>query len=269
MKLLVMGAGYVGMALLNQMHKKPYEIVVTTTQKDRIQALKKLGHEVFCLESNTESEFQEMLRSCQGMVILVAPKDPNTYIDTYLHTAKRIASALVGITSPFYLLYTSSTSVYEGHSGWVSEPMDLHPESTNAKILLETERIYLNCGVNACILRLGGIYGPQRELIDRAIRFSGQVLPGTGNEPTNHVHLDDIVTAILLCIDHAFTGLYNLVNDDHTTRKELYSSLCQSLSIPSPIWNLELLQSRQGGYKVSNQKIKNSGFIFKYPLLKL
>jgi nucleoside-diphosphate-sugar epimerase len=270
MKLIVMGAGYVGMALLKDFQNQSFEIAITTTQKEKVETLKSYGTDVLLLDSKQDANLKNLINTSDGIIILVAPGNSQNYEETYLHTSKRICSLLKDRKTPFYLLYTSSTFVCEGqHDKWVTEEMDLNPPSENAKILLETEHHYLNCGVESCILRLGGIYGPQRELIDRALRFSGLELPGSGDESTNHIHLDDIVDGIKFCLCHRLTGVYQLVNDDHRTRKQLYSELCESVQIPLPFWKDNHSQSRRGGYRVSNQKIKGAGFVFKYPLLQI
>ena len=256
-----MGAGYVGMALLTSFEKKSYEVCITTTQKERVEMLKLYGQQVLLLNSADDQNLKETLETCDGIIILIAPKNSQSYEETYLHTAKRIVSALGERLTPFYILYISSTSVYEGTEGeWVFEDSPLHPYSENAKILLQTERCYLNAGVDTCILRLGGIYGPKRDLLDRARRFSGTQMSGTGLEPTNHIHLSDIINAINFCLTSSLLGIYNLVSDSHPTRKGLYSSLCFSLGLPIPIWNDT--ESKIKSYKVSNQKIKESGFTF-------
>lgn len=268
MKLLVMGAGYVGLNLLKSLQNQPHELFITTTHQDKVPLLKTYGEDVLLLQQDQNDELDAWIDACDGMVVLVAPKSTQSYESAYLHTAKRISAALKERTKPFFLLYTSSTSVCEGVAEeWVTEEMHLSPPSGNGQILLETERLYLNCGADVCILRLGGIYGPYRELIDRARNFSGRELPGTGEEPTNHIHVDDIVGAIIFCIDRRLTGLYQLVNDDHPTRKELYTSLCRSLGLPPPLWNADSLTLRKKGYKVSNKKIRKAGYSFLHPHL--
>lgn len=263
MKLLIMGAGYVGIALLHYLQSQPHEIFITTTHKERIRELSAYGQPVLL---HPDKDFKEFINPCDAMIVLVAAKNSQSYKETYLHTAQRISLALEGRQKPFYLLYTSSTSVCEGvQSEWVTEDMALCPKSENAKILLETEQEYLRCRASTCILRLGGIYGPKRQLIDHARHFSGKELPGNANAPVNRIHLEDIVAGIAFCLKHSLIGVYQLVNDDHMTRKELYSSLCQLADIPCPIWTSERPQYRENGYKVSNQKIKQAGFIFTHP----
>jgi len=162
MKLIVMGAGYVGMALLSHLQESLHEIFITTTQEDRVAVLQSYGQQVLVLQPTETNDLKELIDSCDGIIVLVAPKNSKNYEETYLNTAKRITSALKDRKTPFYILYTSSTSVCEGiQNEWVTEDVILNPKSENAKILLETERRYLNCGVSTCILRLGGIYGPK------------------------------------------------------------------------------------------------------------
>ena len=282
MKLLVMGAGYVGMALLTSLQNQFHEIYITTTDVERVDALSLYGGHVLLLNPHDDKDLHDCIRKCDGMVILVAPKNShNNYEETYLNTANRVSLALRDRQTPFYIVYTSSTSVCEhalmvqNHEvigdlknptdEWVTEEQQLCPQSEKAKILLASEHIYLACRASVCILRLGGIYGPKRELSDRARRFSGKEIPGTGDEPTNHIHLEDIIEAIQFCIKHSLKGVYHLVNDDHRTRKEIYSILCKQMNIPVPLWNPDLPQERKGGYRVSNQKIKDAGFTFKHP----
>lgn len=263
MKLIVMGAGYVGMALLRYLQKGPDEIYITTTSPERVEALQPYGKQVIVLDSKDNKNLEELIDACDGMIILVASKNAHSHEETYLNTAKRISGALKDRKKPFYIIYTSSTSVCDGAEGeWITEETPLNPQSEKAKILLESEHCYLESGMPACILRLGGIYGPGRELIDRARRFSGREFPGAGNETTNHIHLEDIVAAIDFCLKHALTGVHHLVNDDHRTRIELYSTICESLKLPPPLWNSNVPQSqkRGDGKKISNQKIKKAGF---------
>lgn len=265
MKLVVMGAGYVGHRLLETLKNSPFEVYVTTTHPEKVNPLSLLSSRVLLLDKESDQMLLEWINQCDGLVVMVAPNVYSSYEETYLNTAKNISSMLKSreTKKPFQLIYTSSTSVCEGLTGWITEEMPLLPTSSNGKILLATEQCYLDCNASICILRLGGIYGPGRELIDRARRLSGKSIPGTGDEPTNNIHVEDIIRGILFSLDKNLTGVYHLVNDDHTSRKELYGRLCGSLHIPPPVWDGKINKS----YLISNQKIKESGFSFQHPTL--
>ena len=264
-RLLIIGVGYVGMELLRQLREKSYEISLTTTCKERVEELKKYSKRVLLLQPQGKDELEQWIEESDVLIILVAPNDSKSYEETYLNTAKRVCAAIKDREKPLYLLYTSSTSVCEGAGdNPVTEMTTLNPSSENGKILLETEHVYLNSNANSCILRLGGIYGPKREWVDRARRFSGLMAQGNGDKPTNSIHLDDIVSAIVFCFENTLKGIYHLVNDDHRSRRDLYDILCSSLSLPGPLWSTGPFPSSERGYKVCNQKIKDAGFVFKH-----
>jgi nucleoside-diphosphate-sugar epimerase len=264
MKILVMGAGYVGMALLPHLHA--HEIYLTTTSENKLTHLKTYSQHVLLLNSDKQG-LKEMIEDCDAMVILIAPKNGMDYETTYLHTAKLVRSLLEKRKKPLYLLYTSSTSVYEAiEEEWATEDLVLKPQSSNAKILLEAEKEYLTHSTT-CILRLSGIYGPQREIIERAKRLSGRAI--SGNQPTNHIHLEDIIAAIIFCLEKRLTGIYNLANKDHPSRQSLYTSLCNALHIPPPNWELDELGNKKSAYKVASHKIEAAGFSFSHPHLNL
>lgn len=270
MKIFVLGAGYVGTALLPCLCTKGHEVHASTTKHEKIDGLKRHTEHIHVVKGTDRKLLKGIIDHCDAMVVLVAPKDHTKYEETYLHTAKIITSILEEKEEPFYLLYTSSTGVYEGAlTEWVDEESTLHPTRENSKILVETENTYQNCAndyVTTCILRLAGIYGPERELLHRALHFAGKELPGSGNTPTNHIHLTDIIAGIEFCLHQRLEGVYNLANDDHPTRNELYSDLCRMHDLQPPTWNPNLQHDRPGGYKVSNKKMKGEGFVFTHSL---
>lgn len=256
-----MGAGYVGMALLKHLQnasKQP--LWVTTTQADKASLLSQYAQHVLVLDPAQEGALETALGDCDGMIILVAPKNNQTYAETYLGAVKRVLHALKHRDRPFHIIYTSSTSVYEGVDAELAlEEVSVDPHAEQGKILVEAEKLVLS-QPGACVLRLGGIFGPGRELSKRARHFSGKEVPGTGKEPTNHIHVDDIVEAICFAFEHKLKGIYNLVNDDHPMRESLYADLCYSLGLAPPTWRPDLPSKK--GYKVSNHKIKQAGFAY-------
>lgn len=266
----VLGTGYLGKALLIEGLGPEYHFLASTTSPEKIPDLTPLAKKVFLLKSSDVCFLKNIIEDSDAMGIFIAPHKGTTYEETYLNTAKIISTILEKRTRPFYLIYTSSTAVYkEAQELIVTENTTVNPKDPKAKILLETENTYLhikNTNITTCILRLGGIYGPDRTLETRAKNLSGKDLPGNGLEPTNHIHLEDITRAISFCTQKRLKGIFNLVNDNHVSRKELYSNLCKSLHIEPPNWSEDLpTESGHGCAKiVSNQKIKNIGFTFKH-----
>lgn len=267
MKLLLMGVGYVGLALAKTLENSSHEIYIVTTSPHKIELFSTLAHKVFLLEHGSDESLKKALDEVDALVVMVAPGVNKSYEDTYLKTASRIQASLKERSKSLHLIYLSSTSVYEGqNTEWVDETTNLAPVSQNTKILAEAETIYLK-HPTTCILRLSGIYGPDRTLEARAKSLSGRLVKGTGNEVTNHIHLDDIVRGILFALEHRLKGVYNLTNESHPTRNELYGRLCEKLNLPPPLWDPSQPSERASSYKVANQKIKSYGFEFKHPNL--
>ena len=269
MNIFILGAGYVGRAFLSSAKSSSDHFIASTASVENISTLKSLANEVCLLKSSQRGELKKILDRSDAMVILIAASGSQSYEEAYLETAKAVSFALKERTLPFYLLYTSSAFVYQGQKErYVTEEKQLAPTHPRALTLLEAESIYLSSAneqVKVCILRLGGIYGPGRDLLERASGFSNKELAGSWDEPTNHIHVEDIARAMQFCMKKRLEGVYNLVNDAHPTRKELYSKLCQQLGILPPSWNREKVSEHGSGCMVSNQKIKDRGFTFHHP----
>lgn len=265
MRIFILGAGYVGTALMEHWREPTYWASTTTPEK--APSLELLAEKAFILK-NDQNLLREIVTQCEGMVICVAPSKEDDYERAYLQTALYVQEALQERSFPLYLLYTSSTSIYGEHQGnWVDETSLCLNQKPQGQILKKTEDIYLSLSsqyIKVCVLRLAGIYGPQRSIEKRALSFSGKPLLGHPHSPTNHVHLEDITGAISFCFDRRCEGVYNLANDDHRTRHELYSTICARNHVPLPLDEVDNSRSLSN-CKVSNQKIRRLNFSFKHP----
>jgi nucleoside-diphosphate-sugar epimerase len=252
MNICVIGCGYVGSRAAANWKEIEHVVTVTTRNPGRIAELEKFADHVIITDSpGTAIEGQDVI------LIAVAPGPEGDYKNTYLDTAKEI---LAVIKPRQKILYTGSTSVYGDHEGKVvDESTPLKPPNDKARVLAETEKELLK-HPNTCIFRLGEILGPERAIKERLKRVAGKELPGTGENPTNVIHVDDIVKALDFAIEKNLKGIYNLCNDEHIPRKKLYTDICEKEGIPLPVWNPSRKSVHGGSRIVSNRKIKNAGF---------
>jgi nucleoside-diphosphate-sugar epimerase len=167
------------------------------------------------------------------------------------------------------LIYTGSYAVYgDRKAAWVDEESAIAPANQNGQILAQTEQVLLSAAsddLKVCILRLGGIYGPGRELVKIFGRVAGTTRPGDGSDATNWIHLDDIVAAIEFARSKRLQGIYNLVDDAHLTSFELIDQVCEKHGLPKVIWDSSAASVRPYNARVSNQKIKNAGYQLIHP----
>ena len=246
MKLLLIGTGYVGFTLLQTWPDPTFTTLTTTPAK--LGPLAPYDPHLLTIKRNTD--LSPLLAQVDGVIITAAKKKDSTYEACYLDIAHAVKNSLKTREKPLYLLYTSSTA------------------AVNHPTLKETEEVYASIpNAHTCILRLGGIYGPNRTLLERAAMLSTKGLSGTGNEVTNHIHLDDLVGAIKYFTTKQITGRFTLVNDDHPTRMALYTALCNLQDLPPPQLIDQAPTRHLSNLAHPNEPIKERGYIFKHPHL--
>jgi nucleoside-diphosphate-sugar epimerase len=196
------------------------------------------------------------------LLLAMAADSLNNYETTYLNTAINVAKSCDSFTK--HILYTGSTSVYGDHQGSLVDESTLPlPTNMQAQILLKTEEMLLNIpSTNVCIYRLGEIIGPGRQIVDRLKNLKRKTLPGNGGAPCNLIELQEIVLALDFALKHQLKGIYNLCNDLHLSRRELYAQLCHEYDLPAVLWDPSLPKIHGGSKIASNQKIKLEGFTF-------
>ena len=254
MKSVIIGSGYVGMALAQLWQAE--DLTITTTRASRIEDLKRYGR-VCVVQGSDETKLQTLLRDAKRVVVCVAPRDGN-YEETYLNTARAVCNA---IPPDAHLLYTGSTSVYGDQKGeWVTEESSPSPLHESGVILSEAEKVYLKHS-HVTILRLAGIYGPERDLEKHAKRLEDS----TQNDSfCNWVHREDIIRAIDWSFSHNLKGIYNVCCSDHPKRSELYDPMIKSLGLAPVTWKEG--PSPFGNKRVSNAKLCKTGFFFNHEL---
>ncbi len=265
----IIGCGYVGSEVAHILHKRGEHVTATTRNPSRLNDLAKVAHKGVLIKGNSEAELAPLIASHETLVVSIGADSHTAYESAYLHTAQLFRHLAIEMDLPRRLIYTSSTSVYGDHHGrWVDEEADLLSTSEQGKILIEAERQYQSLaelGWHVCILRLAEVYGPGRELSKRIRDLKGQHLPGTGDTFTNMIHKTDCATAIDYAIRHHLEGIYNLADDEHPTRKELYDAIAKKFNLPAPRWDPQLTSMHPGNKRVSNHKIKAEGFTFRHP----
>lgn len=271
MNVTILGCGYVGKAVAQVWRSQHLKVTATTTTPSRVPELSAIAHRVEVLHGQDETALHHLLSHQDTLLLSLGAPNPDAYEETYNQTTKALAAVLPHLPTLTQIIYTSSYSVYGDRQGaWVTEETPAQPANRNGEILLEAENRLLALATEhrtVCIFRLGGIYGPGRELIKIFRRVAGTTRPGTGEDASNWIHRDDIVGAIEFARQHSLTGLYNLVHDTPWTSRELLDRLCEHHSLPKVSWNPDASSSRPYNAKVSNQKLKAAGYSFIHPNL--
>jgi len=166
---------------------------------------------------------------------------------------------------PARSLVVSSTAVFgEDSGGIVNEETDPRPTGFNGKVLLEMEQLAGRCTDKLVVVRISGIYGPGRERLIRLAASDGLEIQQDPPSFTNRIHRDDAAAALkhLLEIDNPH-ALYVATDDRPAPRFEVVNWLARVQGYASPRGLRD--ESTARGKRVSNQRLRDSGFKLSYP----
>jgi len=187
------------------------------------------------------------------------------YQSTYLEGLKHLLDVLGRRAPKARFLFVSSTAVYgSALSGEVNEDSPTTPTEFNGRIMLQTEQWLATHWPEHLILRLSGIYGPTRQMLINKLK-SGQVsVPASSDYWANRIHVDDAArAAIHLLLRPDLTGVYIGTDSTPLPLKELYSAIAQKIGAPTPKTGQP--SPMMGKKRLSNLKLIESGFIFRWP----
>jgi len=198
--------------------------------------------------------------------------DPDLYRDTYVGTAESLVAALDANPDLKQIVFTGSWSVYgnAGGADQVNEATPATPAGPFQQVYADTEAALFAVEteqLRVCVFRTGTIYGPDgtgfmpRGLIKQSLPLAGQKVPFDGDSPATIVHRDDVVQALQFALEHRLSGVYNLINDISETKEAYFAAILEEAGVEPVTW----LGKGTGPKSLSNQKIKDAGYVFLDP----
>ena len=236
-RVLIVGCGDVGMRVAAQMRNK-VRLLALTSQAARKELLR--AHGLTPLLGNLDHG--PSLRRLAGLatrVVHLAPPPSESWSDPRTQSLLR---ALRVRSQPLSAVYGSTSGVYGDCRGaWVAETQTVcagTPRAQRRTVAEAQIRFWgRSSGVRASILRIPGIYAPDREGgTPRARLLKGTaVLQQDDDVYTNHIHADDLARACCLALWRgAPQRVYN-VNDDSGLKMGDYFDLAADLyGLPRP-----------------------------------
>jgi nucleoside-diphosphate-sugar epimerase len=236
----IVGAGWLGCALADAL---PRPDVATTRSGRRPPALA-ADVEVHALDVAALPPVPPSIAAARAWVVGITPGRDQDRRALYVDGARALCTELPATLER--VVWISSTSALPDVDGDVDEDTSEWPTDARGRVQREAEAIVLeSCacrGVLAFVLRMGGLYGPGREL-ERIYRTrdenrSAGPLAGDGMTATNLVHRDDAIAAIVasLAAPAEAAGIIHVVDDDHCSRRAMFEAVARRLDRPPPEW---------------------------------
>jgi nucleoside-diphosphate-sugar epimerase len=214
-RVVVLGAGYAGLAILRRAREAGLRALGTTRDAQRATALTKDGLEVFC-GAVCDASF---LRA-QDHVVVTFP--PDGLSDAALAPMLRAVAAVT---------YLSTTGVYDDRRGVIDDATPLpDAPSTRATARLAAEEAYRNVG--ATVLRCPGIYGPDRGLHVRVVSGKHRI-PGDGTRFTSRIHVDDLAT-LALAAGAVHCETFVVGDEAPAPHGDVVRWICRAWGVPLP-----------------------------------
>jgi nucleoside-diphosphate-sugar epimerase len=170
------------------------------------------------------------------------------------------------------LVYVSSTAVYAAAGGaWVDESWPVAPATEAGRARAAAEAALEEARVPVIVLRVAGIHGPGRGLVDR-IRAGSYRVIGDGRAHVSRVHVDDVVSAIVAAGMGETTGAVNVADDDPAPIGEVADAVAAQLGMPAPprvpaaSVSPEIAGMLTADRRIANTRMKRElGVVLRYP----
>ena len=262
----LLGAGWLGEPLGEQLLTREYTVKAATTSTEKALRLANKGfesHQMLVQPDGIEGG-QTDFWVVDTLVLTLPPggrRNPEvatTYPAKIDQVIQRAQAA--GIHR---VLFTSSTGVYGNQEGWVNEDSPLVPNTASGKALVKVEgQLREAFGEGLTILRLAGLVGGSRQ---PGRWFAGRTqIPG-GEQYVNLVHRVDVINQCLAIIQHDYWGTtLNVCADQHPSKADFYPQAAAKAGLPAPSFIVDA--NAKPGKRVANDRSKEvPEFMYQYP----
>lgn len=222
----LVGAGYTGARLARTLVGLGAEVTIT---RRTAAAASDLAGELGVIGVRADLAEPATLHGIippDAIVVCLAPPGPDP--------AAEIRELLAAAASARRIVYVSSTGVYApGGGAAVDESWEIKPITTSGRARVAAEAALAHATVPWVTLRVAGIHGPGRGLVDR-IRAGTYRIIGDGRAHVSRIHVDDLVAAIIAAGMSSITGAVNVADDDPAPIGGVADAIATELGLPLP-----------------------------------
>ena len=236
-RLLIIGCGDVGLRVAQALPTR-VRVLALTSSANRTAELRARG--ITPLRGNLDDRSSlQRLAGLAHRVLHLAPPPGEGWHDPRTLALIRV---LRQGSAPSSLVYGSTSGVYGDCQGAIAtETRATNPDTPRARRRIDAESavrfLGRSAGVRSSILRIPGIYAPDRVGgTPRARLEKGTpVLRAEDDVYTNHIHADDLARACIAALWHGQPQRVYNVNDDTTLKMGDYFDLAADLyGLPHP-----------------------------------
>ena len=227
----IVGCGYTGRRLAERLLQSGARVRGFATQSDSLRRIAAAGAEARPLDLDAVMAPIDLAGDLVYYAVPPASQVGDPRLDRFL-------SGVLG--APKRLVYLSTTGIYGDRAGGrVDEDTPPDPLTERATRRLAAEnavRAWADLrGISWCVLRVAGIYGPDRLPLDRLRRQVPAIVAHEAG-PGNRIHVNDLVTA---CVAAGYAAvadrrIYNVTDGSDESTTEFLRRIACIAGLPPP-----------------------------------
>ncbi|MFP6767935.1 MAG: SDR family oxidoreductase [Planctomycetaceae bacterium] len=270
-RVLVLGCGYLGRRVAVAWHRRGDRVHAMTRSSSRAESFRRQGLEPVVGDVTDPASLVDL--PTVDVVLFAVGRDrertSQTMREVSLDGLRHVLDVMQGRCGRF--LFVSSTGVYGQSDGeWVDEESACDPARENGRVLVEAEsEVRDRLGNRASLLRLAGLYGPDRLISRRDTLRSTTPLAGDPRAWLNLIHVDDAAAAVIACGDRDDRERTWLACDDRPVRREeFFGKLAELFEAPPPTFDVTRAGSRIDGIgkRCCNRRLRRDlGLSLEFP----
>ncbi len=240
-KIGILGCGWLGKALAENLRAYHYQVAGTTTTSARLVELKQrdiLAYLIQLTPTQIQGDFDTFVAHISTLVISIPPRLRSQSKADFLNSIDVLVQALATQPHLKSIIYVSSTSVFKDAEDLptYSETYQFTSADFERSALLESES-RLKQLPQLKVLRLGGLYGQDRHPITY---LAGRTELKSPQAPVNLIHQDDAVQLLVELIkrgNEINQTVFHGVNPQHPSRITYYQLKARKQGLELPQFN--------------------------------
>jgi nucleoside-diphosphate-sugar epimerase len=243
-RVLIVGCGDVGLRTAGQLgapQSQRVRLIALTSSPERIRLLRACGITPLLGDLDDAHSLKRLAGIAHRVIHLAPPPTDRRGESERDPRSQALVRALRLRTPPQTLVYGSTTGVYGDCAGQrVNETRTVNPHTPRAQRRVDAEkwmRFLGRSGVRVSVLRIPGIYAPDREggtPRERLLKGT-PVLVAKEDVYTNHIHANDLARACVAALWRGKPQRVVNVTDDTDLKMGDYFDLAASLyGLPKP-----------------------------------
>ena len=266
LKILIVGCGQLGFSIVKNADPDIFKLYGFS------RSLKKsppsiVMHQVDILKN----EAIDLIKSVNPEIIIYAvsadTQSVESYQDHYVAGLKKTYEAILELDHFKHLFFVSSTRVYGQKTTKILSELDIaEPADYGGEALIEAEAVARQLKDKATILRLSGIYGPNRTRMIQLAQSNPGNWPATNNW-SNRIHEEDAARFIVflvkrIMLKEPIEPLYLVTDGIPTKQYDVLTWIRKRLQLTTDTIEIPILES---GKQLQSVLLNQNGFILKYP----